>query len=175
MPKFPFDYSKCVMYKIVCKDLNIKDCYVGHTTDLIRRRYAHKSSCNNENCEKYNFKIYQKMREYGGFDNWSIIEIEKFPCGDFNEACARERYWLETLEANLNSVVPNRTKKEFNKLYYNQNKEQIKKLKQIKHECECGGHYTTSHKASHLKCKKHQKYLEEQQQNDPQINSNLNI
>ena len=25
------DYSKTHFYKIVCKDLNIKDCYVGHT------------------------------------------------------------------------------------------------------------------------------------------------
>ena len=34
MPSKPMDYSKTRFYKIVCKDLNIKDCYVGHTTDL---------------------------------------------------------------------------------------------------------------------------------------------
>ena len=37
MPKLPIDYSKTIIYKIICCDLNIKDCYVGHTTDFTRR------------------------------------------------------------------------------------------------------------------------------------------
>jgi hypothetical protein len=122
MPKKSFDYSKTIMYKIVCNDLSITDCYVGHTTDFIRRKYGHKSNCNC-NCKiKQKYKIYQTIRANGGWDNWSMIEIEKYPCNDINEAIARERYWFETLNANLNSLVPNRTQKE----YYEENKEKIK-------------------------------------------------
>ena len=32
MPRKVVDYSKTVIYKIVCKDLNITELYVGHTT-----------------------------------------------------------------------------------------------------------------------------------------------
>jgi hypothetical protein len=38
MPKTIIDYSKCVMYKIVCNDLEITDIYVGHTTNFTRRK-----------------------------------------------------------------------------------------------------------------------------------------
>ena len=32
MPRIAMDYNKTIMYRIVCNDLEIKDCYVGHTT-----------------------------------------------------------------------------------------------------------------------------------------------
>ena len=35
-----------VMYKIVCNDLNINDCYVGHTTNFNNRKSDHKYNCN---------------------------------------------------------------------------------------------------------------------------------
>ena len=54
MPLKTIDYSKTIMYKLVCFDLNIKDIYVGHTTDFIRRRAQHKQTCNNSNCKAYN-------------------------------------------------------------------------------------------------------------------------
>lgn len=48
MPKIPTDYSRTIIYKICSNDPTISDIYVGHTTDLIKRRYCHKSSCYNE-------------------------------------------------------------------------------------------------------------------------------
>lgn len=38
MPKLPINYSNTHFYKIVCKNADIKDCYVGHTTDFKRRK-----------------------------------------------------------------------------------------------------------------------------------------
>ena len=38
MPKENIDYSKTIIYKIVCKDINIKDCYVGSTTNFTNRK-----------------------------------------------------------------------------------------------------------------------------------------
>ena len=91
MPRTPRDYSKNIIYKIVCNDLSVEDCYVGHTTDMSKRKYAHKYVCNNENCKGYNYKIYKIIRQNGGWDNWNMVLVEKFPCKDNSEACKRER------------------------------------------------------------------------------------
>lgn len=123
MPKVPIDYTNTIIYKIVCNDLNIKDLYIGHTTQFIKRRYLHKYSCNNENSKRYGLKVYSTIRENGGWDNWSMIEVEKYNCNDSNEATARERYWYESLQSKLNMICPKRSKKE----YYENNKEKILK------------------------------------------------
>ena len=52
MPRKPIDYRHTHFYKIVCKDLNIKDCYVGHTTDFTKRKYQHKTACNHVNAQQ---------------------------------------------------------------------------------------------------------------------------
>ena len=114
MPRENIDYSNTVIYKLVCNDLNIKDLYVGHTTNFTKRKNRHKYSCTKEHNRDYNYNVYQYIRSNGGWDNWSMIEIEKFPCNDTNEALKRERYWYETLNANLNNKYPNRTQEEYN-------------------------------------------------------------
>ena len=104
MPKKNMDYSKTIIYKIVSNDLNINDVYVGHTTNFIKRKAHHKSHCNNINSKKHNLKVYKTIRENGNWDNWNMVEIEKYPCNDSNEACARERYYYELLNAKLNTL-----------------------------------------------------------------------
>lgn len=132
MPKTNIDYSKCIIYKIVCKDLNIKDCYVGHTTNFIKRKCAHKYYCNNDKSKAYNVYLYQYIRENGGWENWDMIEIEKYNCIDVYEAVKRERYFVEILNATLNCQIPSRTIKEYyednkekKREYYEDNKEEI--------------------------------------------------
>lgn len=137
MPRKPIDFSRTVIYKIVCNDLNISDCYVGHTINFIKRKNAHKTDCCNSNSPNYNLQLYQFIRVHGGFDNWSMIEIEKYPCTDVYEACKRERYWFEELKATLNKQVPSRTINEYkqenrellrakDKTYREENKESIR-------------------------------------------------
>ena len=70
--------------------MNIKDVYVGHTTDFNRQKRQHKPRCINESTSQYNVNVYRTVRDNGGWDNWAMIEIEKFPCRDKNEAVARE-------------------------------------------------------------------------------------
>jgi hypothetical protein len=107
MPRLHIDYSNIVIYKIVCNDLSITDCYVGHTTDFIRRKQSHKYFCTNENNKKKNnYKVYATIRKNGEWDNYCMIEIEKYPCKDANEASAKEREWFEILNS-LNTHVPN--------------------------------------------------------------------
>ena len=152
MPKKNIDYSKIIIYKIVCNDLNITDVYVGHTTNFIKRKAKHKANCNNINGKAYNFKIYNTIRNNMGWLNWSMIEIEKYPCNDINEASARERYWYELLNAKLNKNCPGRNNKE----YYQDNKDKIN----TPYICDiCNGRYTHTHRAKHCNSQKHQTAL----------------
>ena len=126
MPKENIDYSKTVIYKIVHKDININSVYVGSTTDFIRRKSKHKYSCNCDKSKGHNYLLYKTIRENGGWDNYLMVEIEKFNCIDGNEARARERYWLENLQANLNIHVPSRTQQEYKKKYDIEHREENK-------------------------------------------------
>ena len=113
MPIIKTDYRKTSMYKFICNDTNVKEIYVGHTTNFISRKSNHKASCNKPNHKSYNLKLYTTIRKNGGWENWSMVEIEKYPCEDANEARARERYWYEYLNAKLNMIYPKRTRKEY--------------------------------------------------------------
>ncbi len=117
MPKKPIDYSKTKIYKIACKDVSIKDEYVGSTTDMVKRRACHKCSCNNEKDKEHtNLPVYVFIRAHGGWDNWDMTVIENFPCKTSEEQRTRERFWLETLGAKLNAHSPIQTQEEL-KLY----------------------------------------------------------
>ncbi len=56
MPRTNIDYSNTIIYKLCCKDLTITDIYIGHTTDMRRRKWNHKGRCNNIKDKKYNLK-----------------------------------------------------------------------------------------------------------------------
>ena len=150
-----------IFYKIVCKDENINDCYVGKTKDLKKRWREHKNKCNNENNKKYNLKLYQFIRENCNIDNWNIIEIEKGEYDD-KDSFIRERYWIEKLNANLNCIIPSRTQREYQNEYRENYKEyyedNIEKIKEIRKEiiiCECGCEITKNNLIRHRKTKKH--------------------
>ena len=92
MPKSTIDYSKIVICKIVCNDLNVKDIHIGSTTDFTKRKCSHKNITDNEKHPKHNAKKYQFIRDNGGWNNFIMLEIEKYPCVDGNELRLRERY-----------------------------------------------------------------------------------
>lgn len=121
MSKSVKDYSKCVIYKIYCKDSSVTYEYYGHTINPNRRRHEHSSTCTNKNHRNHNMKLYQVMRENGGRGNWTFEIIEEYPCQNINEATLRERYWIELNQAQLNMAIPTRTRRE----YYEDNREQI--------------------------------------------------
>ena len=106
------DYSKNTNYKICCKDLTVKDEYVGSTTNMVKRRSQHKSVCGNDKDPSYNLYVYQFIRAHGGFQNWDMIEVEAYPCANSEQARSRERFWYEQLGATLNTNRPIETKEE---------------------------------------------------------------
>jgi len=131
------NYNKSIIYKICSKDINIKQIYIGSTANELRKRKnKHKTDCNNINSKKYNTYVYKFIRQNGGFENFDIIEVERYNCNDKQELHKRERHWLEQLGATLNTRVPNRSPKEHyednkdiiaehKKQHYKDNKEQI--------------------------------------------------
>ena len=114
-------YEKTVIYKIVCKDTNVKDVYVGSTTDLYKRKAQHKSVCNNQKSNLYNSKLYTFIRNNGSFDNWDFIIIENCNFKSSSEAKTRERHYQELLHSTLNKnhAISLKTDEIFTKEYHN--------------------------------------------------------
>ena len=166
MTKSPIDYSNTIIYRIVCKDLNVTGCYVGHTTNFKERKRHHRDGCFN-NIKRNDIKLYNTIRENGGWNNWVMIEIEKYPCNDSNEAIKRERYYYELFKADLNTVVPSRGKIEYRednkevKREYDANR-RLKLYDEINKKiiCECGGSYSNKHKSTHFKTKLHVNFIQ---------------
>jgi hypothetical protein len=140
------DYSKAVVYKLCCKDVQIKDIYIGSTCNFSRRKCLHKNFCNNEKNKAYNLKVYQFIRDNGGFGFWDMIQVEAYPdCTNKKELGQYERYHIEELKPALNCRIPTRTKKEYycdnkeiileqHKGYYEKNKDKI--LEKHKEYCD---------------------------------------
>ena len=109
------------IYKLVCSDINVTEIYVGSTKNQTRRKCQHKSKCNNESNNGYNLNVYQYIRANGGFANWELVQLEQVTYNTRPELRARERHYIESLGASLNSIIPNRTRQE----YRDDNKESI--------------------------------------------------
>ena len=124
------NYSQSIIYKICCRNPDIKEIYIGSTTNFYRRKQEHKNRCNNSNDKSYNFNVYKFIRANGNWKNWDMVEIEKYNCNDKLELHKQERYWLEELNASLNMCIPSRNQKEYQKEYRDNNKLKIKEYKQ---------------------------------------------
>ena len=111
MPKSEIDYSNTIIYKITCKDTNIKDIYVGHTTNFVQRKHAHKQSCINDKSFNYKCKLYEVIRNNGGWQNWKMEIVNFFNCLDHYEARKKEQEYFLSLNATLNSIEPMPIKK----------------------------------------------------------------
>ena len=122
------NYKNTIIYKLCCRDLNIIDIYVGHTTKFNRRKCQHKYSCNNEKSKNYNNFVYQFIRMNGGWGNWAMVKLCDYPCENITQACIQERRAIYRLNATLNSVSPYQSvdeKIENKKEHYHINKEKI--------------------------------------------------
>ena len=106
MPKVDIDYSNTIFYKISCKDTNITDLYIGHTTNFVQRKSAHKQCCVNPKYANYNCKVYNVIREHGGWDNWRMDIIAYHDCKDLYEARKKEQEYFILYNATLNSIEP---------------------------------------------------------------------
>tara|TARA_R110002126_G_C10322871_1_gene489099 strand:- start:106 stop:759 length:654 start_codon:yes stop_codon:yes gene_type:complete len=215
-----------MIYKIYCKDQNIKDVYVGSTTNFKRRKCMHKSSVINEKNKKNDIKVYKFIRDNGGWENWDMEWVADVQCAHKLELLKIEGQYIKLLNGTLNIRIAGRTTeeyyndnkdkivkqmkeyaeqnkeelqeyakeyyndnkdklvkqmkeyaeqnkgklkeyaKEYNKKYHEKNKEKRKEKRKEKITCECGSTTTKGHITSHLKTKKHIKYLNDLKGNE---------
>lgn len=89
-------------YKIAIKDT--KYCYIGSTTNLKRRMNSHKNSCINYLQPNHHFKLYEIIREHGGWENveYSIVGLHEVESRC--EAMVQEQKYIVKNKANLNSM-----------------------------------------------------------------------
>jgi len=150
MPKVKIDYSSTLFYKIFCKDALVEELYIGHTTNFVQRKHAHKQSCSNTKTINHNCKLYRVIRDNGGWDNWKMQIIAFHECGDLMQAKKYEQKYFEEYKATLNSIEP--LPKPKPKII----KEVIKKEKQLFSCNLCNVHFgTTKLYEVHNQTKKH--------------------
>ena len=66
---------KIFIYKIFCNDENIKDIYIGQTKNFEIRKAEHARESDSSD-----LKLYKKIRENGGWKNWSMIKLNVYEC-----------------------------------------------------------------------------------------------
>jgi hypothetical protein len=115
----PVNYANGIIYKLCCRDATVSDIYIGSTTSFRARKARHKSCCNTSN-KSHDLLKYVTIRENGGWDNWCMVEIEKYNAADKRELLTRERHWIEQLKPSMNKEIPGRTHAEQIKQYAQQ-------------------------------------------------------
>jgi hypothetical protein len=96
------NYQNGIIYKIAHRYSPY--VYIGSTTNFNRRKCQHKNNCINENGKAYNFKVYQTIREMGGWDNFEMVLVAKYPCNDKKELHAKEFEYQQLFDVNMNMV-----------------------------------------------------------------------
>jgi predicted GIY-YIG superfamily endonuclease len=94
-------YKNTTIYLIGCKDTNIPNTYVGHTTNFKQRCEDH------ENCvTTSDRKLYSFIRNHGGWSNWYMKPLSTISCKNKCEAALEELYWYMKMDATLNVCTP---------------------------------------------------------------------
>ena len=98
------NYSKTVIYKINCKDSDVKYYFVGATTDISKV----KSKLKHGICTGNQTELFEQITENGGWDNWSVTIIEEFTkCTNKTDSNVRVEFWKTSLKAPDSSNIEN--------------------------------------------------------------------
>ena len=165
-------YDNAKIYKITSSKTN--EIYIGSTILSLNKRFSN---------HKQNYKRWLKGQmnkitsiDLLQYDDCKIELIKNFPCENRKQLSKEEGKYIRENNC-VNICVPGRTKKESDKAYREANKEKISEKKKEyreankekirekqleKFNCPCGGKYTYSHKAEHLKSKKHLNFIANQ-------------
>ena len=142
-----------------------EEFYIGSTCQKLADRFGnHKAKFKRYQNGKGNYVTSFKMLEY---PDARMELLENCPCNDKNELTRREGEIIRATPNCVNKNIPGRTKKQYRQANAEHIKETMKQYRQAnthkikqKHDCPCGGKYTTAGKSQHLKTKKHREYLE---------------
>ena len=128
--KVEYNTNNTVIYKIQCVDGSCDFVYFGSTTNFAKRKSQHKHTCYNENREGYNLKLYETIRENGGWNNFEMCLVEVYPCENKQQLLIREQFYIDSNRNNMNSFKAHLSmedRKEYKKNYNIEYKEIKKK------------------------------------------------
>jgi len=124
-------YINSVIYKWRhIEDLNNDMILIGSTCNFIRRKREYKYNIYNPNSEGYNRPCCVYIRENGGYNNWIMEVIEKYPCTNKNELRIKEDEWILKMNPKLNKYRAYLTREEILEIkreHAKQNKDKIRK------------------------------------------------
>ncbi len=160
----PVDYKNSKIYCI--RSHTTDNIYIGSTTQTLSKRFAaHKSRYKRflKGKSKY-MTSYELVRHEDAY----IELICACPCDNKDELQREEGKHIRSSRC-VNKHVAGRTPSEYYqdnytkickqiKDYYVNNRDYLMIKKRIKYKCPCGGCYTYSNKAQHMKTKKHIKF-----------------
>ena len=174
------DYSNTVIYRLYSKNPNIKDDYIGHATNFVKRQTNHNSSCNNtsDKNKDYNRKVYKYIRENGGFDNWQFEILVYADLKDKYEAKKLEKHYIKIFKPTLNvddvAQTPEEkaeNRKKYNNKFREANPEKTKasnaasNAKRLEsYTCICGCSTSKINEARHFDTPTHKKFLKKNPQ-----------
>ena len=126
------------IYKIYCKDSNIKDFYIGKAKDLNNRIATHRHWSKKNSKQK----LYKFINENGGIENFDFEIIQELTERNLNIINDIEREYICIYKPTLNSnklKIETKDKAEYKKKYAELHRDQIKN--QPSHQyviCSCG-------------------------------------
>ena len=144
------------IYKLCCDDTD--KIYIGSTRNRKERVRKHR-----DDSKVKDSLINRTIREFGGWDNWRMVDLEEYTCDTKRQAEKREEEWRVELKADLNSQ----------RCYTTWEEQVQRKKKNDKNRsppemiiCECGKRLNEKSRKDirHLKSKTHMKWMETQQQ-----------
>ena len=124
-------YNNGKIYKIepIC-EYPEGDIYIGSTSEKLLSNRMGKHRCNYKRwligIEKTKCNAYDLFDKYG-IENCKIILIEKVNATCKEELLSRESHYIRNMKC-LNTVIPDRTAKEWHKEYYQNNKEKFQSI-----------------------------------------------
>jgi hypothetical protein len=140
------NYNKSRIYKIWCEDEGVDQIYVGSSKNLTNRTRSHKHACSDSSHKSYNLPLYIYIRENGGFENFYVHTLQKFPCKNKKQLQDREQHWIDKLKPTLNCKRANST--------IESNKKNRQEFYNVQIKCtNCDKYYSKSNKTRHLQSK----------------------
>jgi hypothetical protein len=191
MPKKPIDFSKALIYSIVCKSDETL-LYIGSTTNFTQRKNAHKTACNNEKNKDHNSPVYVIIRANGGWDNFEIKPVKEYTCESKIQLVIEEERIRKEMKANLNAMrayLSPEERQEYKIKYEESHKEMKQKYRKehIEEAKQYSIEYRKEHKEEICEMKrkhykehqkeiyeKHRKYIEEHKEETKQYAKEYN-
>lgn len=91
------------VYKLHHKSQDLgNDFYVGSTVNKYERWRSHKRACNYQSQGKYNYKVYQFIRDHGNIEAWEMEIIKTYDNITIRQLERHEQEYRDELKPNLN-------------------------------------------------------------------------